>query len=109
MPITITLSDDAAAEIMKQITEGLTKRTVPATPEPIPADVLYSRGVEETFSAVENLAPGATIHVARFAQRLGVPTDSISNTIQRLKRSGMLEMVQKGTWRKVAPPVARAV
>ena len=106
MPVTITLSDELAGELMKSITDSLTRR--PPTMQPPQKQDLYAAGCEATLAHVEKMAPGDTLHVARFAARIGVPTNGVSDTVQRLKKRGEIEMVQKGTWRKCVSAIARA-
>lgn len=108
MPITIVLSDEAAGEIMKQITESLTKRSI--TPEkPETLTNIHHRGVKATFDEMTKMVAGDTINVIHFAAMAGVPTSAVSDALQRLRKMGEAEMVQKGTWRKVHRQLIHAV
>jgi len=106
MPVTITLSDEIAGDILRQITDGFTKRP-PAIAETPKVDP-YTQAIDFMNKFVDEMQVGETLHVVSFAAVKGIPNNAVSNSMQRFKKMGIVKMVQKGTWRKVATPVALA-
>jgi len=101
MPIQITLSDEVAFDIMRQITEGLTKR-IPEPQQAEPKLDLYADAVVKVRAIIEEMAPGTTLHVSTLAARQLMPTNAVSNTLQVLKDQGLVKMVRRGTWERVS-------
>lgn len=98
MPITLTLSDAAALEIMKQMTTQMIERHTPKK-ESLPDDN-HAHGICQTLEKVSAMKTGEMLHVSSFALRINCPSGVVSNMMQKLRDRGVVEMVQRGTWRK---------
>lgn len=98
MAITLTLTDDQALEIVAQLGNAL-KRAAPTARDN--ADDIYGAGIVKAREYIETIAPGVTIRPKGIAESLGIQTRCVSCALGSLKRKGQVEMIQKGTWRRI--------
>lgn len=87
MFITITLTDDQALEIVSQIASKLSKKTV--------------RPARSLAQVVGDMSKGDMFFTSVVAAELGIDMKTMSNEVQSLKRHGLVEVVKRGSWRKL--------
>lgn len=93
--ITLILTDDQALDIVSQISNKLRQKKVEN------ADSIHSDGLLRCQQFIESLASGSAISVKGLAQTLDVPTETISTALVSLKQRKVVEMVMRGTWKKL--------
>ena len=89
MSVTITLTDDQALEVMAQIANKLKKR--PDTGSDISA-------VKATIIGSNR---GKVFVTAMLAGEMGCIPQTVSKAFRQLKPLGYVEMVRRGTWRRL--------
>lgn len=92
MPVTITLTDDQALEIMAQIGGMLRKGPADAPP---PADAKH-----RFFAKVQGMKKGELLFTNAIIAEYKSPQSTVSSWLDTAKRAGQIEMVKRGTWVK---------
>lgn len=96
MPITLTLTDDQALDIVRQIGVALSGTTpVPAPPLHAPPKSLQ---VEEY---VKSLNKGTIFRNVELQHNLKITVEPISRALSGMQKNGLVKMLQRGTWQKL--------
>jgi len=90
MPITLTITDDQALEIVSQI--GTCLRKAPATPD------LSNK--EKFLTFINQLPKGEMFSVTAAAIKLSTTVGYVSGQLQSLQKAGVVNMKKRGTWEK---------
>ena len=99
MPVTITLSDDQALDIISQIGGMLRKEIVP----PQKLMLLKASPSELVRDYVTNLPSGTIFRTCIVLEALKIPTEKVSVTsaCAALIKDGQLKMIHRGTWKRL--------
>lgn len=104
MPVTITLSDDAALELMSQIGGQvgniLARRGGEAVAPPAQIEARGAR-LAKIEKALKDMPKGTQFRVPILAHELGLKSNSLSAALTDFKNRKIIDMVRRGTWKKI--------
>lgn len=110
MPVTLTLTDEQALEIAAQLGGLLIGKKIsltaatselaetPKTSKRVPTHFQIFDKVSEK---IREMPKGAQIDLRNLAFEMGVETDPIGKILIRLRKMGVVELVQRGLWKRV--------
>jgi len=98
--ITITLTDEQALEIVSQVAAKLQGTKLQAA-QPVMPSRTDAGATALARAHLMALKPGVMVRTTILANELNVPSQTVSYVLGDMKLLNQVEMVKRGTWRKL--------
>lgn len=112
MPITLTLSDDQALDIVSQVSKALSnkaKLNLQASNNVVATLASKNKrdyeGVPKVTQKIKAMPPKHIFRNIELQLELGVNTSAVSRALTTLFDQGIVKKVKRGTWQLAAPAV----
>lgn len=103
MPITLTITDDQALEIMAQVSKALAYRKGELfAPPPAAQEKDSGNTAKLVRKAVSIMLPNQTFRNIDLQLKLNGSCAAVSRALKRLQADGKVKMLKRGTWQIAA-------
>ena len=101
MPVHLTLTDEQALDIVSQVS-GMLKQRGHAAGGGFSLDETKLKPQARIIKKIDALDKGAVFYTPTLAHEFGVSSGVVSGVLAKLKKVGVISMVQRGTWKKIS-------
>lgn len=102
MPVTLTLTDEQALDIVSQVSDMLKQRGYQGSNETLKLDESRLKPAARIIKKIDSMPKGHVFSTNLLAHEFGVTSTRTSMVLSKLRKVKVVEMVQRGTWKKIA-------
>jgi hypothetical protein len=99
MPVTITLTDEQALDIVSQVS-GMLKQRGHQQGGGFHLDETKLKPQARIIKKVDTMEKGQVFSTQILGHEFGVDSSTVSSVLAKLRKVGVVEMLQRGTWKK---------